>query len=94
MLCVDGKGTFVPELQPTLHCTTVAGVHRQLHCWPVVRMILTYDNQAHVFKVLKVDKLPFPVLSGHDAPGFGTLVQTAVREVATEEKDIIPGTVW
>lgn len=51
-------------------------------------MTLWYGNQPHVFELLKVDDLPFPVLLGRDAPGFLALVQTAVQKVAVAEEDL------
>lgn len=51
-------------------------------------LTLYYDKQAHILDILKVDELLFPILLGHNAPGFGSLVWTAIRDMAfAEDKD-------
>lgn len=75
-----------------IRLTTVSGVHRQLHQWPVVHMIPFYNKKAHVLDILKMYELPFPVLLGRDAPGFGELVRAALQDVAFVEDEECPST--
>lgn len=76
---------LVPKVKTTLCYTTIAGVHRQLHQWPVIQIILWYTNKAHNMELLKVDELQFPIVLGRVAPAFGSLVWTAVQHVAFTE---------
>lgn len=81
---------LVPKNRPTLRLTVVAGVHHQVHRWPVLQMTLWYGYQAHTFHFLKVDELPFPIIVGRDAPGFGALVQAAIQDMAAAEEEDTP----
>lgn len=81
---------LVTKNHPILCLTAVFGVHRQVHRWPVVQKNMWYGNQAQTFNVLKVGELPFPVLLGCNAPGFGTLVKSAIHDVAIVEEEELP----
>lgn len=50
--------------------------------WLVIKVTLWYAGKPRTFEILKVDDLPFPILLGRDALGFGAIVQAAIREVA------------
>lgn len=65
----------------------VAGVYRQVCQWPVVHMLLTYNNTTFNMEILKVDDLPFPVLLGRDAPAFGTLLCSALPRLTAAMDD-------
>lgn len=78
---------LVPEQQPTLRWTSVAGLNRQVRQWPVIHLMLEYAGQQHALEILKVEDLPFPILLGRDAPGFNDLVQGAIHEVAVSEEE-------
>lgn len=50
-----------------------------------------YASRSHTFEILNVENLPFPILLGKDAPGFGSLVQTALQEVTAAVEEQLNG---
>lgn len=52
---------LVPQDCPILRYTMVAGIYRQVCCWPVVRMTIGYNGRVYSMDILKVDDLPYPV---------------------------------
>lgn len=46
---------------------------------------------SHTFEILKVEDLSFPILLERDAPGFSSLVQMALQEVAAAAEEMLEG---
>lgn len=86
------RAHLVSKNRPILRWTAIVGVNQQVCKWPRINLILYYDNRAHTFEILKLEDLPFPVVLGRDAPGFGSLVRVALLEVtATNEEKVDEG---
>lgn len=53
--------------------------------------MLWYAHMEHNFELLKVEDLPFTILLGRDAPGFGALFQAALQELSAAIEELSDG---
>lgn len=81
------RAHLVPQGQPVLCYTMLAGIYSQVCRWPVVRLPLVYNSTAYWLDILKVDDLRFPKLLGRDTPEFDVLLRQALPHVSVALDD-------